>query len=243
MSSLVGRVFATPGPSASGVVALARELGVATIVASMEDSLSQSHLVPNVRLPRITGTNVASGRAVTVWNASGNNTMVGFGLQSCCAGDVLVVSTPTDGVAQWGKIAQTWALATGVAGVIINGAIRDAGQIREFDLSLWARCIHPGRAAKEELGFVNAPIQVADVTICPGDLIVADDDGILALPANAADDIIENAKALGDEIAIRADAAKSAQSQYIERLLPADRVQFVGRPWTVADGTYGIVDK
>jgi 4-hydroxy-4-methyl-2-oxoglutarate aldolase len=243
MSLLVGKVFATPAHQASTVVASARELGVATIAASMEDSFCRSHLVPNARLPRITGTGVIAGRAVTVWNSPGNNTMVGFGLQSCCAGDVLLVSTPTDGAAQWGNIAQTWAIATDVAGVIIDGAIRDAGPIRELELSLWARCIDPGRAAKEELGFVNAPIRVADATICPGDLIVADDDGILALPVDMAAQIMEKAKSLGDEIAIRADAAKSVRSPYIEQLLQADGVEFVGRPWNVADGGDGTVHK
>lgn len=114
---------------------------------------------------------------------------VGDNLASHCAvrlaepGDVVVVTSFGDtSVAQWGELMSLSAQLRGIDGAIIDGAIRDIAGIRSLGFPIWARAVCPRTAVKETLVAANVPIVVEGVRICPGDVVVADEDGIVVVP-------------------------------------------------------------
>lgn len=231
-TSPIGKVFATPTGFPEEVIATAQELGVATIAAGMADPWPRFHLFEQ-SLHRISGTGAIAGRAVTCWNPPGNNTMVRFAIEACAPGDVLVLTTPTDGTAQWGDLAHDWAAAVGLAGVIIDGSVRDVEGIRRVGLSLWARTVDPRQSLKQALGYVNAPIHTAGVSIDPGDLIVADDDGVLVVPHSEASEVVAKAKERADrEELSRKDLVQGRVSPHLAAIFDADAIKLVGTTWT-----------
>lgn len=232
MDGLTGKVYASaPGPS-DEQVQVARDLGVANIAAAVADPWGRDMLTDQV-LRRVAGTGVVAGRAVTVWNPPGNNTMVRFGIEACEPGDVLVVTTPTDGAAQWGDLAHEWARALGLAGVVVDGSVRDVEQVRSMGLSLWARSVNPRQALKQALGYVNAPIQVAGTRVTPGDLVVADDDAVAAVPAARAAEVLELAQAREErERQSRLDLSQGRVSEHLSQTFDASGIERIGQPWS-----------
>jgi regulator of RNase E activity RraA len=96
-------------------------------------------------------------------------------------GDIIVVSGPTE-VAQWGDIATTVAATKGVRAAVVDGAVRDLDRIREMGFSLWGSRVFAGQGYRKDAGYVNVPIVLRGLLVHPGDVIVADSDGILSIP-------------------------------------------------------------
>lgn len=135
------------------------------------------------------------GPAVTAFCAAGDNLMMHRALYLAQPGDVLVVvcQSETSG-AQWGDVVATYARRKGLAGVVVQGCVRDVDIVAQMDFPVWATHIHPMHPEKSGAGFVNTPVSCDGVLVNPGDMVVADGDGVLVIPKAQAADAIAGAK-------------------------------------------------
>jgi len=146
-----------------------------------------------------------SGAAVTSYNFPGDNLMIHVALNVAERGQILVLANGggTQG-ALWGDVACTFAAQKGVAGVVADGPVRDIDALREMDFPVWATSISPSHSEKRGPGSVNVPIVVDGVLVEPGDVIVADGDGVLAIPQAHLARTLEGARQRAErEVAIR----------------------------------------
>jgi 4-hydroxy-4-methyl-2-oxoglutarate aldolase len=185
----VGRVRSRPAGSPDSA-ARARRLGVANLAAAASDRSQRPCFITASALPRVSGAGAVAGYATTVWNPAGHNSMTWFGVEAGSVGDLLVITSPDTSVAQWGAMASAAAQARGICGVVVDGAVRDVGACRDMGFSVWAKSINPSDPAKRLPGFVNEPVDAAGVAIAPGDLIVADDDGVLVIARAAVEECL-----------------------------------------------------
>lgn len=144
-----------------------------------------------------------AGPAVTVKTRPGDNLLIHKALWTAAPGDVLVVDGGGDLTnALFGEIMVSIAVKRGLAGVVLNGSIRDAFTLREGDFPVFAAGVTHRGPYKDGPGEINVPIAIAGMVIEPGDLVIGDDDGVLCVP-------YEQAHALHD--AARAKMAQEAQ--------------------------------
>lgn len=147
----------------------------------------------------------AVGQAVTSYNFPGDNLMIHAALNVAQRGDILVLVN--GGVPQgalWGDVAATYAMEKGIAGVVTDGPARDIDALKELGCKTWSTIISPAHPEKRGPGCVNIPVVCDGVTVKPGDIIVADDDGVLVVPLQRAADVIKRAKQRNEsEIDIR----------------------------------------
>jgi 4-hydroxy-4-methyl-2-oxoglutarate aldolase len=135
-----------------------------------------------------------SGPAVTASCAAGDNLMMHRALYLARPGDVLVVvcQSETSG-AQWGDMAARYALRKGLAGVVVHGSVRDTDTVEALGSKVWAThvsSIHPDKSGH---GSVNAPVVCDGVLVNPGDLIVADGDGVVCIARKHAKTVVQGA--------------------------------------------------
>ncbi len=138
-----------------------------------------------------------AGRALTVHGPGGDNLWLHRALDIAAPGDVLVVCT--GGVREhgyWGEIMATMAQARGVAGLVIDGCVRDGARLAQMGFPVFARGLAMRGTGKDfgALGWINHPIRLGDVTVHAGDLIVADGDGVVAVPFARVADVVEKAQ-------------------------------------------------
>lgn len=132
--------------------------------------------------PLIAGQRI-SGAAVTSYNFPGDNLMIHVALNVAQRGQILVLTNGggTQG-ALWGDVACTFAAHKGITGVVADGPVRDIDALREMNFPVWATAISPSHPEKRGPGSVNVPVVVDGVLVEPGDVIVADGDGVLVIP-------------------------------------------------------------
>jgi 4-hydroxy-4-methyl-2-oxoglutarate aldolase len=137
-----------------------------------------------------------AGPAVTAYCGPGDNLMMHRALYLAQPGDVLVVvcQSETSG-AQWGDVAARYALKKGLAGVVVQGSMRDTDALEELRFPVWATAISPIRPEKRAHGAVNVPVACDGVIVNPGDLIIADGDGVICVPRSEAAEAIAGAQA------------------------------------------------
>ena len=153
-----------------------------------------------------------AGPAFTVKTRPGDNLMVHKALDLADAGDVLVVDAGGDLTnAIVGEIMSTYAKARGIAGFVIDGAIRDADEIRASDFPVYAAGVTHRGPYKDGPGEINVPVAIDGMVIEPGDLVLGDGDGILCVPFDATPGVLaaatEKKKVEGREIEAAARAA------------------------------------
>lgn len=147
-------------------------------------------LDPGIR-PIQAGSRVA-GSAVTVLCAVGDNMMIHAAVEVVAEGDLLVVATTapsTDGM--FGELLATSLQARGCRGLVINAGVRDTAELRHMGFPVWSRAVHAQGTVKETAGAVNIPITIGDTRVHPGDVVVADDDGVMIVPRGSARAILD----------------------------------------------------
>ena len=136
------------------------------------------------------------GPAFTVKCRAGDNLALHAALNLCNGGDVLVVSNEEDNTrALMGEVMMAYlSLQKKVAGIVLDGPIRDIDEIGKWDFPVYATGTTPGGPYKEGPGEVNVPIACGGISVEPGDIILADPDGVIVIPRNDAATILEDAK-------------------------------------------------
>jgi len=170
-----------PKAALTDVDALAR-YGVATVSEAMGRT---GLLGPGIR-PVQQGVRVA-GTAVTVLGWPGDNLMIHAAVEQCGEGDILVVTTTspcTDGL--FGELFATALQQRGVRAVVMNTGIRDTQELRDMGFAAWSRAVSSQGTVKATGGSVNVPIAIDGQVIHPGDVILADDDGVVVVPRERA---------------------------------------------------------
>ncbi|MHA6964527.1 RraA family protein [Zobellella denitrificans] len=153
-----------------------------------------------------------AGPAFTVEVRPGDNLMIHAALALAKPGDVLVIDGKGDlSAALMGTIMMTQAKALGLAGIIVDGAVRDAEEIREMEYPVFAAGTNPNGPTKLVPGRINWPVSVGGVSVNPGDLIVADFDGVVVVERERAESLIPLAEKKHNDETARIEGIKSGK--------------------------------
>jgi len=186
------RKNSSANPAAPRVLAALRELPVAALSDNMHRNIGTVGLHPYHR----PGPQTMAGTAVTARSRGGDNLTYLRALEFCRPGDVLVIDAGGDVAnALVGGILSFYAASIGVVGVVVDGAIRDVAEIREREFPVYARGVTHRGPYKDGPGEINVPISVGGMVVNPGDIVVGDQDGLLAIPQDGVEELIEKARA------------------------------------------------
>ncbi len=173
------------------IIELAKSLGASTLFEA--SGIKNSALDYSIR--PVWEAAAVAGPAYPVACAPGDNLGIQLALEKAPAGSILVVTTDQFVAGYWGEVLTVAAQAAGIKGLVIDGGVRDVAALRRFQFPVFSRGISVRGTHKDTVISVGQPIQIMGTPVQAGDLVVADDDGVVILPRQCALDVIQKGKA------------------------------------------------
>lgn len=199
-------------------------------VATVHEAAGRIGLLSPDITPIQQGTRI-SGSAITVLCAPDDNMMIHAAVEVVEPGDVLVVATTGSSTyGMFGDLLATSLMAKGCRGLVIDAGVRDTADLRAMGFPVWSRVVHSQGTVKATPGSVNMPVVCGGADVAPGDVVVADDDGVVAIARSDASDVLEATNerlAKEEETRARLEAGELGVDFYGLR----DRLTELGTRW------------
>ena len=175
--------------------------------ATLHEAGATAVLSPEIGM--LSGDRCVVGKALTVMCHPGDNLMIHVAVARAEPGDMLVVQTHDPGYGVWGEVLTVAAMARGIVGLVVDGSVRDLASIRKRQFPVFARGVALRGAAKSREGTVNTPISCGGQPVWPGDLVAADESGIVIMALGEVESILLRAEERGrKEAAMMSELSK-----------------------------------